>query len=133
MESGYKAKEGRVIFSEDFSKFDEISEEAENALGENWLLTEIVGKIMSRIKNLLNERRHKIKASIYEDIEAPGWKEFTITVEVETEEFDEILELWDVIEGEVENEVREEKAVYGENISEIEKINENLAIILDEL
>lgn len=133
MESEYKAKEGVAIFSKDFSKFEEITEEAENALGENWLLSTIVGKIIDRIKNLLNEKRHKIKASIYEDIEVPGWKEFTISVEVETEEFEEIIELWDVVEGEVEDVIREEKAVYKENVSEIEKINENLAIILDEL
>ena len=74
MESEYKAKEGVGIFSEDFSKFEEITEEAENALGENWLLSMIVGGIVDRIENLLNEKRHKIKASIYKDIEVPGWK-----------------------------------------------------------
>lgn len=133
MEREYKAKAGVAIFSEDFPKFEEITEEAENTLGENWLLSIIVGKIIDRIKNLLDERRHTLKASIYEDIEVPGWKEFIISVEVETEEFEEIIELWDMIEGEVEDVIGEEKAAHKENVSEIEKINENLTIILDEL
>lgn len=116
------------------SKIDSVTEDAKFALQENYLLAEIVDKIVDRIKNLLEDRSNKIEVSIYDDISRTRWKEFTITVKVESKKgFNEILELWDIIGKEVENIINYEKKVKNNLRDEIEKIDENLAVMVDEL
>lgn len=122
--------------SEILEKINNIAEDAKDALYENEILTEIVLKIITRIEEFFESigKKYLVDIYIYQDIEIPTWKDFTLRIYVETKRgFEEIKELWNKIAKVVDEVITDMKIRRSEFQKEIEKIDRNLAVIVCEL
>jgi hypothetical protein len=117
------------------SKISKITREVKTVLKEDELLIDIIDRIVDRVKNILvaTNQKYKIKMSLSRDMEVPLWEEVVLSIGVEEENFDTIIELWDKIEIEVEGIIDGIKHERDKEISRIEEINKNLAIEVDRL
>lgn len=117
------------------SKINKITEEAENILYRDNILLEISNEIINDIEGKLQELNKKCELNIYmsTDKEVPDWEEFVISILIDEEDFDKIIEIWDVVEEEAEKRISEIKQAKRSEISHIESIDENLVIRVDSL
>jgi len=117
------------------SKVSQITEGAKTVLLRDELLTDVIDRIINKARDLLTStnRKHKMKIYLSRDMEVPNWEELVLSIGIEEEAFSKIIEFWNKIERETEgiiNEIRDERS---EEISHIEKINNNFAIEVDRL
>lgn len=112
-----------------------ITKDAENLLSSDNILMDITSKVIIDIEGLLKNLNKNYELNIFlsTDKEVPDWEEFVISILVDEQDFNKIIELWDMIEEEAEKRISETKQVRRSEISHIENIDKNLVIRVDSL
>ena len=78
-------------------------------------------------------KNYAIDIFLTTDKEVPDWEEFVISILLDEQDFNKIIEFWDIIEEEAEKRIREVKQFRIREISHIEDIDKNLVIRVDSL
>jgi hypothetical protein len=116
------------------NNFTEISPEIKELSESNALFNDVLTTALSEISLLLDKEMYKlnyqIKVKIEEDLEIPEWKETLISIKVPKRNPEDLVRLWKVVEERIRKKI---ESVKKENEEEINKINENLAIFIEEL
>lgn len=116
------------------NNFTEISLEIKELSESNALFNDVLTTALSEISFLLDKEMDKlnyqIKVKIEEDLEIPEWKETLISIKVPKRNPEDLIRLWKLVEERVRKKI---ESIKNENEEEINKINENLAIFIEEL
>ncbi|CAG1005978.1 hypothetical protein METP3_03766 [Methanosarcinales archaeon] len=116
------------------NNFTEISPEIKELSESNALFNDVLITALSEISFLLDKEMDKlnyqIKVKIEEDLEIPEWKETLISIKVPKRNPEDLIRLWKLVEERVRKRI---ESIKKENEEEINKINENLAIFIEEL
>jgi hypothetical protein len=110
------------------NNFTEISPEIKEMSNNVWF-DKVLTTALSEISFLLNKEIYQIKVKVEEDLEIPEWKETLILIRVPKRNPKDLIRLWKVVEERVRKKI---DSIREEN-EEITKINENLAIFIEEL
>lgn len=116
------------------NNFTEISPEITELSESNALFNDVLIVALSEISFLLDKEMDKlnyqIKVKIEEDLEIPDWKETLISIKIPKRNPKDLIRLWKVVEKRVREKI---ESIKEENEEEINKINDNLVIVIDEL
>lgn len=117
------------------NKISTITDDAENILSSDNILLDITSKILNDVKVMLESinKNYAIDIFLTTDKEVPDWEEFVISILLDEQDFNKIIEFWDIIEEEAEKRIREVKQFRIREISHIEDIDKNLVIRVDSL
>lgn len=112
--------------------FMDISPEIKELSQSNALFNDVLTTALSEISFLLDKEMDKlnyqIKVKIEEDFEIPEWKVTLISIKVPERNPEDLIRLWKVIEERVGKKI---ESIKKENEDEINKINENLVIVIE--
>jgi hypothetical protein len=116
------------------NNFVEVSPEIREISELNALFNDVLTISLSEISFLLDKEEDKlnyqINVKIEEDSEIPEWKETLISIKVQKRNPEDLIRLWGIVEERVRKKIESIKV---KNEEEINKINENLAIVIEEL
>ncbi len=116
------------------NSFTEISPEIKKLSESNALFNDVLTTALSEISFLLDKEidklTYQIQVKIEEDLEIPEWKETLILIKIPKRSPEDFIRLWKVVEERVRKKI---ESIKKENEEEINKINENLAIFIEEL
>jgi len=76
----------------------------------------------------MDKLNYQIKVKIAEDLEIPEWKETLISIKVPKRSPKDLIRLWKIVEERVRKKI---ESIKKENEEEINKINENLVIVIE--
>lgn len=114
------------------NNFTEISPEIKELSESNALFNDVLINALSEISFLLDKEMDKlnyqIQVKIEEDFEIPEWKETLILIRVPKRNPEDLIRLWKVVEERVRKKI---DSIKKENEEEINKINENLVIVIE--
>lgn len=110
----------------------EVSPEIKEISESNALFNDVLTTALSEIGFLLDKEMDKlnyqIKVKIEEDLEIPKWKETLILIKVQERNPKDLIRLWGIVEERVRKKI---ESIKEENEEEINKINENLVIVIE--
>ncbi len=116
------------------NNFVEVSPEIKEKSELNALFNDVLTITLSEISFLLDKEEDKLKyqinVKIEDDLEIPEWKETLISIKVHGRNHEDLIRLWGIVEERVRKKIESIKV---KNEEEITKINENLAIVIEEL
>lgn len=116
------------------NNFIEVSPEIKEISELDALFNDVLTTALSEISFLLDKETDKlnyqIKVKIEEDLEIPDWKETLISIKIPKRNPKDLIRLWKVVEKRVREKI---ELIKEENEEEINKINDNLVIVIDEL
>src|SRR3990170_5537118 len=114
------------------NNFTEVSPEITELSQSNALFNDVLITALSEISFLLDREMDKlnyqIKVKIAEDLEIPEWKETLISIKVPKRSPKDLIRLWKIVEERVRKKI---ESIKKENEEEINKINENLVIVIE--
>lgn len=96
----------------------------------NGVLTTALSEISFLLDKEMDKLNYQIKVKIEEDLEIPDWKETLISIKIPKRNPKDLIRLWKVVEKRVREKI---ESIKEENEEEINKINDNLVIVIDEL
>lgn len=88
-------------------------------------LESILDQSIGSITSYLQDKKKRFRLGVYlsNDIEILNWKSIVILINVEYENVEEKMSLWEAIESKVTDIITSYKQKYSEQLSEIEKVN----------
>jgi len=114
------------------NNFIEVSPEIKEISELDALFNDVLTTTLSEISFLLDKEMDKlnyqIKVKIEEDLEIPDWKETLISIKVPKRSPQDLIRLWKIVEERVRKKI---ESIKKENEEEINKINENLVIVIE--
>ncbi len=114
------------------NNFTEISPEIKELSESNALFNDVLTTALSEISFLLDKEMDKlnyqVKVKIEEDLEIPEWKKTLISIKVRERNPKDLIRLWEIVEERVRKNI---ESIKKENEEEINKINENLVIVIE--
>ncbi len=114
------------------NNFTEISPEIKELSESNALFNDVLITALSEISFLMDKEMDKlnyqIQVKIEEDLEIPEWKETLILIKVPKRNPEDLIRLWKIVEERVRKKI---ESIKKENEEEINKINENLVIVIE--
>jgi len=105
----------------------DITEKAMEFLKADMFICDMIAEIVEEVEDFLSGRQYKMSLHIDHDLEIFDFEKLVLSIEVDEEDYDQILELWDEIE-EVVGKILNNRKKRGYEASRIDGISETLLI-----